>query len=219
MEEQKNTQNTTQNSTNALKSGADSITKDLNKADSIESAKSIESNLNSSLTSQNTQEENQEEKQETPIFTGSEHLLAALADIDGLIALTQSDINDIKEANNDAVFGRMEVKNELVSSFMYKKEAYANAVSARMRELYPNASIGDLSLEQKNNLLGANAGEYTAKLHDKLFELKKLNHTFGRMALAVGEFYSSLLKKMLPSEEASDYKKSHLNSSFLQADA
>ena len=142
----------------------------------------------------------------------------ALEDIKALIAITEQDISDIKVANNESIFERIPQKEELTSSFIRKKEAYAKSIEDRLRKEYPNATLADLTYEDKQKLLGEGASEFTAQLHDKLEELKKLNYRFGKMSLAVSEFYNSLLRNIIPIEQQG-YKKSSLsNSSFLKTE-
>ena len=142
----------------------------------------------------------------------------ALEDIKALIAITEQDISDVKVANNESIFARIPQKEELTSSFIRKKEAYAKSIEDRLRKEYPNATLADLTYEDKQKLLGEGASEFTAQLHDKLEELKKLNYRFGKMSLAVSEFYNSLLRNIIPIEQQG-YKKSSLsNSSFLKTE-
>ena len=142
----------------------------------------------------------------------------ALEDIKALIAIPEQDISDIKVANNESIFARIPQKEELTSSFIRKKEAYAKSIEDRLRKEYPNATLADLTYEDKQKLLGEGASEFTAQLHDKLEELKKLNYRFGKMSLAVSEFYNSLLRNIIPIEQQG-YKKSSLsNSSFLKTE-
>ena len=132
----------------------------------------------------------------------------ALEDVKALIAITEQDITDIKVANNDTIFARVSQKEELIASFIKKKEAYAQGIEAKLREYYPNAAITDLTYEDKQKLLGEGANEVTAELHDNL----------EKMSLAVCEFYNSLLKNIVPVEDGG-YKKSTLgNSTFLKAE-
>lgn len=140
----------------------------------------------------------------------------ALEDVKALIAITQQDIDDILVANNDAIFSRIQHKEELASSFVRKKDAYAKSIEDKLKQYYPNSTIADLTYEDKQKLLGDGASEFTAELHDRLSELKQLNYRFGRMSLAVSELYDSMLKNIVPVEDRG-YKKSHLGSSSLLA--
>lgn len=145
-------------------------------------------------------------------------LEGALEDIKALIAITEQDIEDIKIANNAAIFARVPQKEELITAFIHKKEAYAKAVEERLRTEFPNATLEDLTYEQKQHLLGEGASQYTTALHENLSKLKELNTHLGKISLAVYEFYGSLLSQMLPLEEGG-YKKQSLGSaSFLQAE-
>ena len=140
----------------------------------------------------------------------------ALEDIKALIAITEQDISDIKVANNESIFARIPQKEELTSSFIRKKEAYAKSIEDRLRKEYPNATLADLTYEDKQKLLGEGASEFTAQLHDKLEELKKLNYLFVKISLAVSEFYNSLLSNIIPIEQQGYKKISLSNSSFLK---
>ena len=142
----------------------------------------------------------------------------ALEDIKALIAITEQDISDIKVANNESIFARIPQKEELTSSFIRKKEAYAKSIEDRLRKECPNATLADLTYEDKQKLLGEGASEFTAQLHDKLEELKKLNYRFGKMSLAVSEFYNSLLRNIIPIEQQGYKKRSLSNSAFLKTE-
>ena len=65
----------------------------------------------------------------------------ALEDVKALIAITEQDITDIKVANNDTIFARVSQKEELIASFIKKKEAYAQGIEAKLREYYTNAAM------------------------------------------------------------------------------
>ena len=144
-------------------------------------------------------------------------LQGALEDSKALIAITEQDIADIKVANNEAIFARIPQKEELTTSFIRKKEAYAKGIEERLRTEFPNTTLQELTYEDKQRLLGEGASEYTAALHDNLTLLKELNLRFGKMSLAVAEFYNSLLSKIVPVEN-SGYKKQSRNASFLQTE-
>ncbi len=145
-------------------------------------------------------------------------LEGALEDIKALIAITEQDIADIKVANNDAIFARIPQKEELTHSFILKKEAYSKEIEEKLRREFPHKDITELTYEEKQWLLGEGASEYTAALHDQLSLLKELNLRFGRMSLAVSEFYDSLLSKIVPIEERGYKKKALGNASFLQTE-
>lgn len=142
----------------------------------------------------------------------------ALEDIKVLIAITEQDISDIKEAKNEPIFARISQKEELTNSFIRKKEAYAKSIESKLKKDYPNATLADLTYEEKQKLLGEGASEFTAQLHDKLEELKKLNYRFGKISLAVSEFYNSLLRNIVPVEQQGYNKSTLSNSSFLKTE-
>lgn len=53
----------------------------------------------------------------------SHHLQSALADLKDLIKITESDIEDIKLAQNDSQFDRLSLKEDKLKSFEQKKKS------------------------------------------------------------------------------------------------
>lgn len=146
-------------------------------------------------------------------------LQGALEDIKALIAITKQDISDIKVANHEAIFARIPQKEELIASFIRKKEAYAREIEERLHRQFPNSKLEELTDADKQILLGEGASGYTTELHDSLNLLKDLNARLGKISLAVSEFYNSLLGKIVPTTEDSGYKKqSHEQACFLQTE-
>lgn len=147
-----------------------------------------------------------------------EYLENAINDVDTLIAITRQDLEDIKKAYNDAIFERMEKKDALIASFTQNMDSFRKQVATKLQEVHPNASITDLTQEEKSALVGEECTQYTAQLHDKLAELKKVNYHFGRISLGVSEFYNSLLEQIFP-VQMNGYNKTLGSSSILKADA
>lgn len=128
------------------------------------------------------------------------HLAAANSALEQLIAIILQDLEDIKVANHDEIFARLESKNALIAAFgEHKKDA-----DLEMRKLlarFPNKKIEEL--------LDGNAMNLIDKMRESLKELKSLNKQYARFALAVSEFYNSLVEAILPSQKSHYYDKSH----------
>jgi len=62
----------------------------------------------------------------------SYHLESALCDLRDLIKITESDVEDIKEAKNDPQFDRLKLKEEKLKSFESKKAMIDHEISALM---------------------------------------------------------------------------------------
>lgn len=121
----------------------------------------------------------------------SHYLDKALSDLDQLIALTQTDIDDIKLAKHELIFDRSKIKEELISSFQNKKAMIDNEIS-KLMEAYSDRELEHLLSEEDQ--------AHLASLKDKLFELKGLNKRYAKLVLTVSEFYNSLLERMVPTE-------------------
>ncbi len=121
----------------------------------------------------------------------SHYLDKALSDLDQLINLTQTDIEDIKLAKHELIFDRSKIKEELISSFQNRKAMIDNEISKLMQ------SSPDLGIE---NLLSTEDQSKLESLKEKLFELKSHNKRYAKLVLTVSEFYNSLLERMVPTE-------------------
>lgn len=121
----------------------------------------------------------------------SHYLDKALTDLDQLINLTQTDIEDIKLAKHELIFNRSKIKEELISSFQNRKAMIDNEISKLMQ------SSPDRGIE---NLLSTEDQSKLESLKEKLFELKSYNKRYAKLVLTVSEFYNSLLERMVPTE-------------------
>jgi predicted DNA-binding protein YlxM (UPF0122 family) len=119
------------------------------------------------------------------------HIKSAIADLDRLLALTKEDIADIKQAKNGALFTRIKAKEDIITSFEQKKSLIDNEI-LKEHEKNPNLSLNELLPEATVFLLD--------QFKEKLVELKELNKNYARQVLTVGEFYNSLLEKLIPTE-------------------
>jgi hypothetical protein len=119
------------------------------------------------------------------------YLEGAVGDLKQLYKLSEDDILDIKQANHDAIFGRVATKERLIETFEAKKRAIDEQIS---RKASQNNGAG------LDSILNINEKQLLEELKTKLFELKKINRRYARLVVSVGTFYSSLLEKMIPTE-------------------
>jgi hypothetical protein len=124
------------------------------------------------------------------------YLDRALEDLETLIHLTETDIEDIKQARHDALFDRIRSKEHALVTFENRKSLIDNEIAARVGR-QPNAPMETLLNEEEREKL--------ATLREKLEALQDANRRFARLVIAVGEFYNSLYEKVLPVEK-DDYK-------------
>lgn len=138
------------------------------------------------------------------------YLRGAVSDLRSLIELTTLDVEDIRVANHENIFGRNGKKQELIKTFEAKK----NLIDQEMLSLknqFPDKTLSDLIDDE--------AGELLNEMKKNLQELKNLNTSYARIVFAVSEFYNSLIQKIIP-HEMSDYKGNKTpQSNFLKVQA
>ena len=83
----------------------------------------------------------------------SHHLQGALADLRDIIEITNSDINDIKEAAHDPQFERLPLKEEKLKSFESKKAMIDYEISSLMTAS-PGVELPDLLNADQHKALG-----------------------------------------------------------------
>jgi len=135
------------------------------------------------------------------------HLTNAIQTLQDLIDVTRNDIDDIKEAKHDNIFSRAQIKEQLVQSFENIKSMIDNEIAKQVQS-NPDKELTEILDEEQQNHLDT--------MRNKLEELKKVNRYFGNMVIAVSEFYSSLLAKLIPSENVGYGKQQYKSASFLQ---
>ncbi len=128
----------------------------------------------------------------------------AVSDLKSLIEISLLDMQDIKVANHDAIFSRLERKNSLIESFKDNK-ANADSQMQMLLKAHPNKGIADL--------LDENAMKIIDEMRTNLTKLRDLNKRYARSVIAVSEFYNSLINKMIPSQ-----KIGYSNKSFAKVD-
>ncbi len=136
------------------------------------------------------------------------NLKDAIQEIDNLIALTKSDIEDIKQANHDSLFKKAKVKGELINSFENKKFLVD-------KEILKIVNENQDSTKTLEEILPIDVKGLIEELKVKLQSLKDLNKHYARLVLGVTEFYNSLLEKVIPTE-MQGYNKVVSSSSYLQ---
>ncbi len=109
-----------------------------------------------------------------------------------LIETTQYDIEDIKQAKHESVFSRTKTKDELVKSFENHKSLIDNEISKMVKEA-ENPSLDTLLNEEQRSLLDA--------MRANLQTLQSTNKRFASMVIAVSGFYTSLINRLIPTEQ------------------
>lgn len=120
-----------------------------------------------------------------------QYLKDAICELKKLIELTQTDIADLSEAKNEEIFQRLPHKESLIKSFEQKKSSIDSAMVA-LRDNNPHKTLQDLLDQEALDLLD--------ELKVALRELKELNKGYAKSVYAVNEFYTSLLRKIVPHE-------------------
>ena len=121
----------------------------------------------------------------------SYHLQSALGDLKDLINITQTDVEDIKLANNDPQFERLSLKEEKLKSFESKKAMIDHEISSLM------SASPDMDLPQ---LLNEEQHEYLDQLKIELSNLREVNKEYARLVLTVSNLYNTFLERLVPTE-------------------
>ncbi|RAX58033.1 hypothetical protein CCZ01_04290 [Helicobacter monodelphidis] len=137
------------------------------------------------------------------------HIESSIADVQALLAMTQEDIEDIKEAKHEAIFSRVKPKETLILAFEEKRRLIEDDFRLLVAE-NPGKEIRELISQDIDDLFD--------KLNKSIRELKVENQRFGRLSIAVSEMYRSLLDNLVPSE--ANYKgKRSLDTQFIAVEA
>lgn len=127
----------------------------------------------------------------------SHHLNSALKDLKDLIQITKSDIEDINNAENDAQFNRLAIKEEKLKSFENKKAMIDHEISSLMTQ-NPDKDLPDLLNEEQHASLG--------ELKVELSNLREVNKHYAKLVLVVSNLYNTFLERLVPTE-MQGYKK------------
>ena len=129
-----------------------------------------------------------------------EHCLKnCIKNIEDLVSLTKEDIEDIKQAKNEAIYKRTKIKDEIIEIFESQKSLLDNELVKLMKK------NGNKELSE---LLNDREQESLQLLKTKLQELHKINKEYARLVVAVNEFYTTLFDKIFPTE-MENYKKTN----------
>lgn len=134
----------------------------------------------------------------------------AISNLEELIRISNLDLQDIKEANHDAIFQRLESKNNAIAMFDYNKDLARDAMLKLSKE-NPNKSIEDL--------LDSDTLALIYKMRQDLKALRHVNKNYAKSVLAVYEFYNSLLESIIPSQRDGYSNKSYSKVDLLHIEA
>lgn len=138
------------------------------------------------------------------------YLHNAVKDIENLIELTKKDIEDIKLAKHNEIFGRIQIKNDLIQSFETKKSLLDNELVRILKESNETSLEKLLNIEQKELLL---------IMKSKLSELKLANKEYAKFVVTISQFYNNLLDKIFPRDMEGYKMANHKPASFLKVRA
>ena len=138
------------------------------------------------------------------------HLQNALKDLRDLIAITESDIEDIKVAQHNPQFERLAIKEEKLKSFEAKKAMIDYEISSMMTSS-PDTALPELLNEEQHELLG--------ELKVELNNLKDVNKRYAKLVLVVSNLYNSFLERVVPTEMQGYNKVASKNPSILEVRA
>ncbi|WP_034583390.1 hypothetical protein [Helicobacter pametensis] len=121
----------------------------------------------------------------------SSYLKEAICKLSKLIDITKLDIQSLSNAQNEQIFQRLPLKEALIKEFEQSK----NLIDSHMLQLknqHPDQELSSLLEDEILDLLST--------LKTSLKELKELNNGYARSVHAVSEFYTSLLRRIVPHE-------------------
>ncbi len=137
----------------------------------------------------------------------SHHLQGALNDLKDLIAITELDIADIKEAKNDSQFERLSLKDEKLKGFEAKKAMIDYEISSLM-SAHPDRDLPQLLNEEQHQAL--------SDLKVELSNLRIVNKKYAKLVLAVSSLYNTFLEKLVPTEMQGYHKVASKDSAILE---
>ncbi|RUM55272.1 MAG: hypothetical protein DSY40_04305 [Nautilia sp.] len=116
-------------------------------------------------------------------------LISINKNIDTLIEITKQDIEDIKNANHNALFERNREKDKIVQMFITQKNQIDTILIKR--------NESGLTLE---NMLNEEESKLFDEFKIKLEEFHQLHKKFSKMALLITNFYNNLVNKVNQNE-------------------
>jgi len=137
----------------------------------------------------------------------SYHLQGALTDLRDLINITESDLEDIRIANNNPQFERLSLKEEKLKSFEAKKAMIDHEISSLMTT-NPDTNLPQLLSEEQHN--------YLDELKVELNNLREVNKKYAKLVLTVSNLYNTFLERLVPTEMQGYKKVASKDPSFLE---
>jgi len=137
----------------------------------------------------------------------SYHLQGALTDLRDLIKITESDLEDIRIANNNPQFERLSLKEEKLKSFESKKAMIDHEISSLMTT-NPDTDLPQLLSEEQHN--------YLDELKVELNNLRQVNKKYAKLVLTVSNLYNTFLERLVPTEMQGYKKVASKDPSFLE---
>jgi len=137
----------------------------------------------------------------------SYHLQGALTDLRDLIKITESDLEDIRVANNNPQFERLSLKEEKLKSFEAKKAMIDHEISSLMTK-NPDTDLPQLLSEEQHN--------YLDELKVELNNLREINKKYAKLVLTVSNLYNTFLERLVPTEMQGYKKVASKDPSFLE---
>ena len=137
----------------------------------------------------------------------SYHLQGALTDLRDLIKITESDLEDIRVANNNPQFERLSLKEEKLKSFESKKAMIDHEISSLMT-INPDTDLPQLLSEEQHN--------YLDELKVELNNLREVNKKYAKLVLTVSNLYNTFLERLVPTEMQGYNKVASKDPSFLE---
>ncbi len=135
------------------------------------------------------------------------HLQSAVGDLKDLIRMTETDIENIKEAKQTPQFDRLPLKDEKIKSFESKKAMIDHEIS-KLMSTSPQKDLANLLNGEEHDALG--------ELRDELSNLRVTNQKYAKMVLTVSSFYNTLLERIVPTEMNGYQRVASKNPSFLE---
>lgn len=130
----------------------------------------------------------------------------AIDKLQTLVAYTQADIEDIKQAKHEIIFERSNDKVSMIKQFENAKGMIDNEILSLTKK-HPHLKLAEILDQRANELL--------SNMRTTLEDLRRINTHYARMVFAVSEFYSSIADRLIPREKA-DYKSQVKQSQLLR---
>lgn len=123
----------------------------------------------------------------------SQLLKEAIEKLSKLIEITKLDVQCLLNAEHEQIFQRLSLKEALIKEFEEKK----SLIDFQMLTLKNQNPTQELSSFLSDEVLAL-----LDELKKTLLELKEINNGYAKSVYAVGEFYTSLLRKIVPHESS-----------------